>query len=231
METIMIMDDIPVHVTSEDVLKSMQMTGRKHTFQSIIEELIDAAVAVAKPKVLYRVSYIEDQSGDSVTIDGVVFKSPVLKMNLRNAERVFPYIATAGRELEGIRVSNRDIMRVYCLDIIKETILEGAFCYFEKQLAREYALGKMAHMNPGSLSEWPISQQKPLFSLFGDVEALVGVRLTESFLMDPIKSVSGIYFPAEIDFKSCMLCTRHPCSKRRAAFDPEMVKKYSVQCE
>ncbi len=225
----MIMDDIPVHVTPEDVLESMQMTGRKHTFQSIIQELVDAAVVVAKPKVLYKLSYIEDQSEDSVTIDGVLFQSPILKMNLQNAERVFPYIVTAGRELESIPVSNQDIMRKYCLDIVKETILEEALSYFEKRLAREYALGKMAHMNPGSLSEWPISQQEPLFSLFGDVEALVGVRLTESFLMDPVKSLSGIYFPAEIDFKSCMLCTRHPCSKRRADYDPEMVKKYSAK--
>jgi len=229
METIMIMDSIPVHLTVEDVLTSMQMAGRKHSFQNIIQELIDAAVQVAKPKVMYKVSYIENENEDSITIDGVVFKSPILKMNLENAERIFPYIATAGRELEEIPVSTNDIMREYCLDIVKETILEGALRYFEKQLGREYALGKMAHMNPGSLSEWPISQQEPLFSLFGDVEAIVGVRLTESFLMDPVKSVSGVYFPAEIDFKSCMLCTRHPCSKRRADYDPKMAKKYSVK--
>jgi len=229
METLMIMDDIPVHVTNEDVLASMQMTGRKHSFRHIIQELVDAAIQVAKPKVLYRISYIEDQNGDSVVIDGVEFKSPVLKMNLENAERVFPYIATAGRELENIPVSRQDIMREYCLDIVKETILEQSIRYFEEQLTKEYALGKMAHMNPGSISEWPISQQVPMFSLFGDVETLIGVCLTESFLMDPIKSLSGIYFPAEVDFKSCMLCTRHPCSKRKSDYDPEMVKKYSVK--
>jgi hypothetical protein len=27
-------------------------------------------------------------------------------------------------------------------------------------------------------------------------------------------------------FKSCMLCPRHSCSKRRAEYNPEMVKKF-----
>jgi hypothetical protein len=226
METYTILDDIPVHVTSEEVLASMQMTDRKHSFQTIIDELVDVARTVAKPKVLYRVSYIEETRGEGVAVDGVLFQSPVLRMNLQNVERVFPYIATAGRELDSIPVSG-DIMHVYCLDIIKEMVLDKSLRYFETRLTDTYALGKMAHMNPGSLADWPISQQEPLFSLFDDVEALIGVRLTESFLMDPIKSVSGIYFPAEIDFKSCMLCTRHPCRKRRAPYNPAVAEKYS----
>jgi hypothetical protein len=81
-------------------------------------------------------------------------------------------------------------------------------------------------MNPGSLENWPISEQKPLFSLFGDVEKLIGVRLSDSFLMFPIKSVSGIYFPTESSFASCQLCPREKCPNRRAKYDPELKEKY-----
>ena len=101
------------------------------------------------------------------------------------------------------------------------------FFHLEEHIKEDFTPGIMSHMNPGSLSDWPITQQKILFSLFGDVEELIGVRLTESFLMDPIKSVSGIHFPTEFDFKSCMLCTRYPCVKRKAAYDPEMAKNYN----
>ena len=77
-------------------------------------------------------------------------------------------------------------------------------------------------MAPGSLADWPITQQQQLFSLFGDVEAKIGVRLTDSFLMLPMKSVSGVYFPTETSFESCRLCPRKVCPGRRAPYDPKL---------
>lgn len=85
-------------------------------------------------------------------------------------------------------------------------------------------------MAPGSgaANVWPITQQKQLFSVFGDVEKLIGVRLTDRCLMIPIKSVSGIFFPTAGDntFASCQLCPREECIRRRAPFDAELVSKY-----
>jgi hypothetical protein len=133
---------------------------------------------------------------------------------------------TAGRELEAINVEEGDVMRKFCLDAIKECILEEAYLHLETHVKDTYQPGTMAHMNPGSLKDWPISQQPQLFSLFGDVEGLIGVKLTASNLMDPLKSVSGIQFPTEVDFKSCKLCTRHPCVKRRAEYDPDLEMQY-----
>ena len=48
-------------------------------------------------------------------------------------------------------------------------------------------------MSPGASEKyvWPIEQQKELFSLFEYVEKLIGVKLTDSYLMIPNKSVSG----------------------------------------
>jgi hypothetical protein len=181
---------------------------------------------IAKPKALYKESYIGKRGNNVVEIDGVEFKSSILLQNLENAEKVFPYVVTAGRELEVVEISKEDMMKVFLYDAVKELILERAFGFFEDYLKHNYALGLVSHMNPGSLNDWPVSQQKQLFQLFGDVEALVGVRLTPSYLMDPIKSVSGIHFPAEISFQSCMLCKRASCPKRRSPYDPEMEKRY-----
>ena len=50
--------------------------------------------------------------------------------------------------------------------------------------------------------------------------------LTDTFLMVPIKSVSGIFFPTEVSFESCQLCPRENCIGRRAPYDPALVKKY-----
>jgi hypothetical protein len=77
-------------------------------------------------------------------------------------------------------------------------------------------------MAPGSLTDWPLREQRPLFALLGDTEALVGVRLTDSCLMLPNKSVSGIRFPTEKHFESCQLCPRPDCPGRRAPYDADL---------
>jgi hypothetical protein len=221
-----ILDDIAVTLDAEAMMERLHMGGKSPSFKALFDELIVEVLPVAKPKVLFKVSYLDGRIEDSVTIEGVEFHSRILRKNLEKAERVFPYIVTAGRELETIPVEKGDVMREYCLDAIKECILEEALLHLESHLQDRFKPGTMAHMNPGSLKDWPISQQPVLFSLFGDVEGLIGVKLTESNLMDPIKSVSGIHFPTEVDFKSCILCTRHPCVKRRAAYNPDMVLHY-----
>jgi hypothetical protein len=83
-------------------------------------------------------------------------------------------------------------------------------------------------MNPGSgpADTWPIRQQKELFSLFGDVEAAIGVRLTESFLMIPNKTVSGLVFATESDFATCSLCPRDVCRNRRAPYDRKKAESF-----
>lgn len=221
-----ILDNLPVEISVEDVLKVVRLSRRNISMEKLIRNLTEKVRPVARPKVLYKVSYIEKRDENSVNIDGKEFDSRILKMNLENAERVFPYIITAGRELESVEIPKSDFMKIFCLDAIKELFLESAMRYFDAYLTKKYALGTMSHMNPGSLRDWPVTQQTVLFSIFGDVDALIGVKLTSSFLMDPIKSVSGIYFPTEVDFKSCMLCSMQRCSKRRAAYNPDMVEKY-----
>jgi hypothetical protein len=221
-----ILDDLSVSLDAERVMQALNLGGRRAPFETLIQELLDRAFPVAKPKILFKVSYIDGRDGDSVSIDGVWFQSGILRKNLEEVERVFPYIVTAGRELETITIDKGDVMQKFCFDAIKECILEDAYLKLETYIHDTFQPGSVAHMNPGSLQDWPISQQPLLFSLFGDVEDMIGVTLTSSNLMDPIKSVSGIQFPTEVDFKSCKLCTRHPCVKRRAPYDPELAARY-----
>ena len=69
--------------------------------------------------------------------------------------------------------------------------------------------------------------RRVFFALLEDGPDRIGVRLLESFLMHPIKTVSGIMFPTEEAFQSCMLCPRQDCPRRRAPYDPELYdRKY-----
>ena len=83
-------------------------------------------------------------------------------------------------------------------------------------------------MSPGSLADWPLEQQRALFAVLGDTEGLIGVRLAESCLMIPTKSVSGMRFPTETSFESCQLCPRAVCPGRRAPYDKGLYdRKYA----
>jgi hypothetical protein len=84
-------------------------------------------------------------------------------------------------------------------------------------------------MSPGSLMDWPLEEQKPLFSLLKGAEKLIGVRLTENLLMIPRKSVSGIFFPTEVTFLSCQLCRREKCEWRKARYNEGLAKQYKLQ--
>jgi hypothetical protein len=162
-----------------------------------------------------------------VTVDGITFKSRVLRVNLENVYRVFPYVITCGLELEEWSKKIADFLQEFWAEEIKETVLYMARDSFIKQVREYHQLGQVARMNPGSLADWPIEEQRPLFTLLGNAQELIGVHLTSSLMMVPTKSVSGIIFPTEFDFTSCQLCPREVCPGRKAPYDKELYdKKY-----
>jgi len=221
-----VLNSIPVNIELEDVLKLLQLRKNYEHVTRTVQELIELVRPIANPKAVYEVSYVENKNEDSLYIGGIKFTSRVLRVNLDKVERVFPYVATCGRELETVAVPPNDVMKSYYLDTIKRAILNSARNYLEDYLTKNYALGQLSRMNPGSLEDWPITQQKELFSIFGNVEDFIGVKLTESLVMQPLKSVSGIFFPTEIRFESCQLCPREVCIGRRTAYDPDLIRKY-----
>ncbi len=223
-----VLGNIPVKLDLKAVLKRMHARSKNVNAEEIIQELIQIAHPIARPKAVYEVSYIENKSEDSLDIGGIEFTSHVLRINLDKVERVFPYVVTCGRELDEIDIPSNELLKSYLLDQIRETILVSARKYLEDYLVKKYALGQLSRMSPGSgaATVWPITQQKQLFSIFGNVEELIGVRLTDSMLMIPVKSVSGIFFLTEIKFETCQLCPRERCIGRRAPYDPDLEKKY-----
>ena len=218
-----VLTGIPCKLNIQSLLKRCHIQeGSDDAVQ--FEALLNEARALASPKAVYKESFIDTKGKNFVIIDGVTFVSRALRANLEKVERAFPYVATCGRELDQINVSNHGFLGPFWLDTIKSVLLGLSRTYLNTYLERRYALGKTAAMSPGSgdATVWPIEQQKELFSIFGSVNDLIGVELTDSCLMIPNKSVSGIRFPTQIDFRSCMLCHRENCSGRSAPFDRKM---------
>ncbi|MFC2033430.1 vitamin B12 dependent methionine synthase [Chloroflexota bacterium] len=221
-----ILDSIPVNLTPEKIYKRLRMRKENETISSSVAELLEIVHPIVKPKAVYEVSYVDNKTDDSLDINGIKFNSRVLRINMDEVNRVFPYVVTCGREIDEITIADNDTMKTFLLDTIKEVTVYLANRYLREYLTDKYALGQISTMAPGSLEDWPITQQKELFSIFGNVEELIGVKLTNSFLMTPIKSTSGIIFPTEVRFESCQLCPREKCIGRRAPYDPGKIKQY-----
>lgn len=224
--TVEVLDNIPFNLKHEQVIARLWLRQKSGQVENMVEELIGQVQPVVRPKAIYRVSWVDSKTPDGVEIDGAKFTSRVLRANMDKVERVFPYIATCGVELEKIRIPDADVLKTYCLDVIKLLALGTAIAFMSETVKKKYALGQTSHMNPGSLEDWPLTQQKQLFSLFENAEQKIGVRLTESLVMYPLKSSSGIYFTSEIRFESCQLCPREKCIGRRATYSAELAGKY-----
>jgi hypothetical protein len=219
-----ILNDIPFQPDIA-VLRERLRVKEGSRYADDLGRLAAEAQAVAKPKALFKVALVDDKGDDYVILDGVRFTSRVLRVNLEPAHRVFPYVATCGTELMEWADSLDDVLHRYWADTINELALRQAIDALNEHLVERYQPGQTATMNPGSLGEWPLREQRALFRLLGDPEAAIGVQLTKSCLMVPNKSVSGIQFPTEEGFASCQLCPREDCSGRRAPYDPELYEK------
>ncbi|OGN95567.1 MAG: hypothetical protein A2Y89_02175 [Chloroflexi bacterium RBG_13_51_18] len=139
---------------------------------------------------------------------------------------MYPFVATVGKELEELPITPKDMMMNFCLDSIKTVVLVTAVDYLTEHIKEKYNIPKIALLNPGEVEDWIITQQKPLFHLFKDIEERIGVSLTAGGVMKPIKSRSGIVFPNDTGFLSCQICTQLKCPGRRAKYDPELQKQY-----
>lgn len=196
-------------------------------FETELEALFNQVTKIAKPKAIYRVSYIEARQMDTVTIENTTFRSQAMSANMEQIRRVFPFVATCGKEVEGIHCDPDDVLKQYWLNAIKLALLHASMEHLRETLQKNYRLENLAAMNPGSgdASVWPIEQQLPLFSLFGGIEEVdqqIGVRLQPSFLMMPEMTVSGILFPSKTNYTNCQLCQREDCPGRRAHFDADL---------
>lgn len=220
-----VLDNIPFNVQIEDVLKGMRLRHHNPQLEKMTSELLEQARALARPKAIYKVARVEHIDENSVNIDGITFTSKALVKNLEKEYRAFPCVCTCGRELDAIKIPAGEAMRAFCFDTIKNYALYISIQYVAEYIKKRYAVKKISHMNPGEFMDWPLSQQKQMFTLFSDSEKLIGVTLTDSNVMKPEKSRSGIYFSNEVGFESCQLCTNIKCPGRRAKYDPELAKK------
>ena len=177
------------------------------------------ASGIGRPKALVVEATVEEVNAKTVRVGGVEIVSPLVREKLLQSPVAYAYLLTCGREVEEWSKTLTDIVDVFYVDELKKLWLgcaeKAVRTEVRKRLAPDAALSSL---NPGSLPQWPIEGQRELFRILGDTEGSVGVCLTESCLMLPSKSVSGILFQDHTGHVNCVLCPRENCPNRRVPF-------------
>lgn len=211
---------------------AQHMAERLHVFEDDFEdfEAIHArCVQIAAPKFVWKQADVELLGDDDVRIGTSLFHSRILHVNMQGVTHAYAYVATCGRELYEYALSCDDPLERYWVDAISEQLLRSIGIAAHNRLKEIAGKERLYAMNPGSLPDWPIAQQRPLFDLIGDVYEKVGVELTDTYLMLPIKSNSGLYYASDMDFVNCEFCARGECPNRRAKFNKQKFEeKYGL---
>lgn len=145
----------------------------------------------------------------------------IIQRQLRGSEAYALFVCTAGTQFESFQrqlVREGDMVRTFIADALGSVIAEKTADSMERHLQESIDKLHWHHTNrfsPGYCG-WHVSQQQRLFPLFEGHTC--GVVLTESSLMVPVKSVSGVIGLGRdvrhLDYV-CGLCDFDKCYKRR----------------
>lgn len=166
-----------------------------------------------------QIQFLNDDA--VIEVNGVSFEiGKTLAKELRGASQVALFICTAGPEISQL---SRDLMLGddpilgYVYDILGSVTVEMAMDKIHRQIqqqSEEKGLKVTNRYSPGYCN-WGVTEQHKLFSLFP--KNFCGISLTDSALMHPIKSVSGIFgIGKDVKYReyTCDLCGMKECFYR-----------------
>lgn len=192
--------------------------------QSTVKAMTETISNVCQPSFCYIIKDTVTIERSGIIIDDVNFKTgKVIASYLDKAEAIAFFIATAGLEfdnwLKDLHRQN-DVWNMFLADAIGSEIAEATARAVSKELEK-FAKSRNQNISnsysPGYCG-WIVKEQQKLFSLFPTEPC--GVKLTDSSLMLPIKSVSGIIAlgtQQEKKIYGCDICNMKSCYKKRSS--------------
>lgn len=224
MMKIVVIDQIDFHLDLPALRAELAQEGGVID-EKVLRGLAGKARSIARPKAGYRVSQIEDMGNDDVVIDGICFRSRVLRLNLDQVQRVFPFLATCGWEIEDWAGSRQDDLHRMWAKRISELALRSAIRSLVEHIQTHFHTGPTMKVNPGSTIDWPLQGQRDLFQLLDEIPERLEVTLTGDLWMSPTMSTSGIRYPSEVTFENCSLCPVESCRLRKAPYQEGLYER------
>lgn len=217
-------DELKLTVSQIESVIGFNEGDDREFVKGLIEEILEESRKIAEVKAEYRI--FDDVSFDNenkrISINSSVFDiRKIVFGQIKKSESVALFLCTAGSEI-GIRsrqaMKERDMLRGYIFDVIGSEVVEAAADLMQSAMEKSaIAAGtRITNRYSPGYCEWNVAEQHKLFQLMPLNHC--GIRLTDSALMDPEKSVSGIIGIGR-NVKSnpytCRICDMKDCIYRK----------------
>jgi len=193
-------------------------------FKTYLEEVLKDATVHSGIRAAYKI--VDDMEIDQkrriILAEGKEFKvGKTVCDELTGSERLAFFVCTAGKTISEKSVNllqGEDPVKGYIYDLLGSAIAEAAgekiqsFVNAEAEKSGE----KITNRYSPGYCHWSVEDQHKLFSVLGNSPC--GVTLTQSSLMQPVKSISGIIgIGHHVKYREyqCTLCNSENCVYRR----------------
>ncbi|MBN1307148.1 MAG: hypothetical protein JXA18_04475 [Chitinispirillaceae bacterium] len=194
-------------------------------FKDIVDHVLAGIHDLCAVRAGYRVldAHVKADRGEGLVVGRTFITTGcTIAGQLKNAEKAALFLCTIGPGMEAWSrrlFREGDPVRGHFVDTAASLAAEKAAAVLHDHIGLVMAGGGLKVTNrfsPGYCG-WPVADQRRLFSFFP--ENFCGISLTESALMVPVKSVSGmigIGAHAMRENYSCERCSRKECTASRA---------------
>ena len=172
---------------------------------------------VITPKYIYK-EYDFTRTEDGIVIDGIEFKSQKLLNHLRNSASIILFGATIGVGADTLvrKYSVTDIAMTSVAHCVGASLVENLCDMACEELKNEIKGEHRPRFSPG-YGDLPLECQKNIVE-FLQTKKNIGMSLTESLMMVPVKSVTAIIGIGKEKNKctgpGCMICKKADCPYR-----------------
>ena len=205
------------------LLGNQQGTGDQHT-ALLVEQFSAECLQASTPAGAFVLAdMMETGSSGQIAVQGVTFQSgKVIGRMLRNSESYAFFMVTAGpgpEQLVRILMEKGNYLEAYITDLAASVLVEAVAGLVEEEvrnLANNRGMKITNRYSPGYCL-WELKEQHKLFGLFP--EKCCGISLSDSSLMNPVKSASGIIgIGSRVEYReyTCEICDMKNCLFRKA---------------
>lgn len=214
-------------VDPHEVLRYLGAKGRPVSQRTMrkVKTFIERSRKMLNPKVLSEeIEVTSNEGGRIVLSTGEELKSRKLSRALGSCRRVKVFVATVGEQVEdeiSDLIASGKTSDAAILDAIASVAVEDAVETYHSGVDRRLQASSRCatlRFSPG-YCDWDIKEQHKLFNVID--ASRIGVELSDSSLMSPRKSISGIFGIGACTEDSgkpnnpCMMCGKKDCIARR----------------
>lgn len=212
-------------VTTEDIIQTLGYSVQQapEYFREHVDTILAKAQGYCSIHAGYKIipiTFSSNRRGEVLVETTAFHTGPMIAAQLKKAQAAVLFLCTIGSGLEVWAKEcdgHDDIMNSFFIDaaasLITERTAEVLHQSIRQTLSR-YGIQTTNRYSPGYCG-WPTSEQQLLFSFFP--KNYCGISLTESSLMIPRKSISGLLgIGASVKFAqyACKHCTMPQCTYR-----------------